>query len=506
MAVADVAERLPAPGRRRQPALQVGGSVQGLQVGGQLVRRESAVLGDVPGQEEGDPGAREGERVEGRDPDLGPQRQRQVPGEERIQVPPAVEQVEVGFAAIGRPASLAQVRARQRREAAVLLDVRALAFPEVVPLGEELAVRHQPAGVRGGPQVGPLVEPGLPLVERVELARADPESFHVLDLRVANSAVEFRRLLVDRLLQEQAGDDPAAEEEAAPGGLRQVALERHLLLVEEPRHLGRSGCRSGPRAARRAGRPRGGDSPRVARRTPPRRRCPSPSAASRRACPIPRVIVGPPRRAGESLRPEGHGVAPRPAPPGRGSGLRPGRHACRDYAVTGRGCPPASARRARRVNGHHVRPDAPCRSRPPCGRPRRAGGVRGGVTSETGVGGPRGRRPRPPGRHRPRARRDRRAHHPREGRPGRGGLGRLPRRDAVDGPGRRVSQFSGTDGQGAVPQPAAGPSLSAERGASFAESCIRKAVAERGLTPGLVGLADTKAEDEPREKPRLRNL
>ena len=34
-------------------------------------------------------------------------------------------------------------------------------------------------------------------------------------------------------------------------------------------------------------------------------------------------------------------------------------------------------------------------------------------------------------------------------------------------------------------------------GAAFsAESCIRKAVAERGLTPGLVGLADAKAEDE----------
>jgi hypothetical protein len=32
--------------------------------------------------------------------------------------------------------------------------------------------------------------------------------------------------------------------------------------------------------------------------------------------------------------------------------------------------------------------------------------------------------------------------------------------------------------------------------AYFAESCIRKAVLERGLTPGLVGLADTKAEDE----------
>ena len=30
----------------------------------------------------------------------------------------------------------------------------------------------------------------------------------------------------------------------------------------------------------------------------------------------------------------------------------------------------------------------------------------------------------------------------------------------------------------------------------FAESCIRKAVAERGLTPGPVGLADAKAEDE----------
>ena len=32
--------------------------------------------------------------------------------------------------------------------------------------------------------------------------------------------------------------------------------------------------------------------------------------------------------------------------------------------------------------------------------------------------------------------------------------------------------------------------------ASSAESCIRKAVAERGFTPGLVGLADAKAEDE----------
>jgi hypothetical protein len=33
-------------------------------------------------------------------------------------------------------------------------------------------------------------------------------------------------------------------------------------------------------------------------------------------------------------------------------------------------------------------------------------------------------------------------------------------------------------------------------GAWTAESCIRKAVAGRGLTPGLVGLADAKAEDE----------
>ena len=33
-------------------------------------------------------------------------------------------------------------------------------------------------------------------------------------------------------------------------------------------------------------------------------------------------------------------------------------------------------------------------------------------------------------------------------------------------------------------------------GAFSAESCIRKAVAERGLTPGPVGLADAKAEDE----------
>ena len=37
--------------------------------------------------------------------------------------------------------------------------------------------------------------------------------------------------------------------------------------------------------------------------------------------------------------------------------------------------------------------------------------------------------------------------------------------------------------------------------APSAESCIRKAVAERGLTPGLVGLADAKAEDEPRARP-----
>jgi hypothetical protein len=32
--------------------------------------------------------------------------------------------------------------------------------------------------------------------------------------------------------------------------------------------------------------------------------------------------------------------------------------------------------------------------------------------------------------------------------------------------------------------------------ATSAESCIRKAVSERGLTPGPVGLADTTAEDE----------
>jgi hypothetical protein len=30
----------------------------------------------------------------------------------------------------------------------------------------------------------------------------------------------------------------------------------------------------------------------------------------------------------------------------------------------------------------------------------------------------------------------------------------------------------------------------------FAESCIRKAAVARGLSSGLVGLADTKAEDE----------
>jgi hypothetical protein len=31
---------------------------------------------------------------------------------------------------------------------------------------------------------------------------------------------------------------------------------------------------------------------------------------------------------------------------------------------------------------------------------------------------------------------------------------------------------------------------------SSAESCIRKAVAARGLSPSLLGLADTKAENE----------
>ena len=34
------------------------------------------------------------------------------------------------------------------------------------------------------------------------------------------------------------------------------------------------------------------------------------------------------------------------------------------------------------------------------------------------------------------------------------------------------------------------------RTASSAESCIRKAGVARGLSPGLVGLADAKAEDE----------
>jgi hypothetical protein len=40
------------------------------------------------------------------------------------------------------------------------------------------------------------------------------------------------------------------------------------------------------------------------------------------------------------------------------------------------------------------------------------------------------------------------------------------------------------------------PMLRSIADAPFAESCIRKAVVERGLTPGLVGLADAKAEDE----------
>src|ERR1700682_4134287 len=47
----------------------------------------------------------------------------------------------------------------------------------------------------------------------------------------------------------------------------------------------------------------------------------------------------------------------------------------------------------------------------------------------------------------------------------------------------------------AAPRPGAGRGA-VEAIAPFAESCIRKAVAERGLTPDLVGLADTKAEDE----------
>jgi len=37
--------------------------------------------------------------------------------------------------------------------------------------------------------------------------------------------------------------------------------------------------------------------------------------------------------------------------------------------------------------------------------------------------------------------------------------------------------------------------------ASSAERCIRKAVDERGLSPGPVGLADATAEDEPRVRP-----
>src|SRR3954451_11559642 len=37
--------------------------------------------------------------------------------------------------------------------------------------------------------------------------------------------------------------------------------------------------------------------------------------------------------------------------------------------------------------------------------------------------------------------------------------------------------------------------------ASSEESCIRRAVAERGLTTRLAGLADAKSEDEPRAWP-----
>ena len=50
------------------------------------------------------------------------------------------------------------------------------------------------------------------------------------------------------------------------------------------------------------------------------------------------------------------------------------------------------------------------------------------------------------------------------------------------------------------------PRIASVEAAFSAESWIRRAGAERGLTPGPVGLADTKAEDEPREKPPLRNL
>ena len=40
------------------------------------------------------------------------------------------------------------------------------------------------------------------------------------------------------------------------------------------------------------------------------------------------------------------------------------------------------------------------------------------------------------------------------------------------------------------------PVSSPSRSARSAESCIRKADVARGFTPGFVGLADTKAEDE----------
>src|SRR5512142_2546728 len=78
----------------------------------------------------------------------------------------------------------------------------------------------------------------------------------------------------------------------------------------------------------------------------------------------------------------------------------------------------------------------------------------------------------------------------------------LPREAAVGGlrvspssPRVLASIISGRSPPGPVPRLGARSYLTGTY-ALPAESCIRKAVGERGLTPGLVGLVDTKAEDE----------
>src|SRR5262249_45028443 len=81
--------------------------------------------------------------------------------------------------------------------------------------------------------------------------------------------------------------------------------------------------------------------------------------------------------------------------------------------------------------------------------------------------------------------------------PGRHGRTRKNRGTTAGTPARPPVRTEPTPQQ--RPEPFQGVDVTEER-------CIRMAVDKRGLSPDPAGLADSTAEDAPREEPRLRNL